>query len=287
MTNNERFVKHAQRHNIAESEEILDRRLEIIPVLSRKVLKTRWGLNGGNYCNTFDALEEKLGLMNSRDLYDKSMRDLACAVYAEIIADRNKIGDWNVTVGLGRLACAVLYTKDVDTVCGEKLFEALDTLAPHEKNILFLRFGIDGKGTKTLEEVGDIFELPRERIRQIENKSIRKLRHPRRVKIFYIPNIIEDEEKEAEVGTTTKTEGTCITKETSINDADFSVRTFNCLKRAGINTIEDIMNNPQAVVSARNFSKSSAKEILKIFETGEITDTECTEAKKVLKEFIQ
>ncbi|MDO4982617.1 MAG: RNA polymerase sigma factor RpoD [Eubacteriales bacterium] len=64
----------------------------------------------------------------------------------------------------------------------EQLEEVLDTLAPREKKVLELRFGIvDGK-TRTLEEVGKEFNVTRERIRQIEAKALRKLRHPSRSK---------------------------------------------------------------------------------------------------------
>ena len=64
----------------------------------------------------------------------------------------------------------------------EQLEEVLDTLAPREKKVLELRFGlIDGR-SRTLEEVGKEFNVTRERIRQIEAKALRKLRHPSRSK---------------------------------------------------------------------------------------------------------
>ncbi|MFH1383253.1 MAG: RNA polymerase sigma factor RpoD [Chloroflexota bacterium] len=62
----------------------------------------------------------------------------------------------------------------------EQIGEALETLRPREKQVLQLRFGLeDGRG-RTLEEVGKVFNVTRERIRQIEAKAIRKLRHPSR-----------------------------------------------------------------------------------------------------------
>ena len=64
----------------------------------------------------------------------------------------------------------------------EQLMEVLDTLTPREKKVLELRFGIVDGRTRTLEEVGKEFNVTRERIRQIENKAIRKLRHPSRAK---------------------------------------------------------------------------------------------------------
>lgn len=62
----------------------------------------------------------------------------------------------------------------------EQLAEVLDTLTDREENVLRLRFGLDDGKTRTLEEVGRVFNVTRERIRQIEAKALRKLRHPSR-----------------------------------------------------------------------------------------------------------
>jgi RNA polymerase primary sigma factor len=64
----------------------------------------------------------------------------------------------------------------------EKLQEVLSTLAPREARILSMRFGLDDGVPYTLEEVGQRFGLTRERIRQIEGKALRRLRHPRRAR---------------------------------------------------------------------------------------------------------
>ncbi len=64
----------------------------------------------------------------------------------------------------------------------EQLMEVLETLTPREKKVLELRFGIVDGRTRTLEEVGKEFNVTRERIRQIEAKALRKLRHPSRSK---------------------------------------------------------------------------------------------------------
>jgi RNA polymerase primary sigma factor len=64
----------------------------------------------------------------------------------------------------------------------EQLKEVLDTLSEREENVLRLRFGLDDGRTRTLEEVGKVFGVTRERIRQIEAKALRKLRHPSRSK---------------------------------------------------------------------------------------------------------
>ncbi len=64
----------------------------------------------------------------------------------------------------------------------EQLMDVLDTLTPREKKVLELRFGLVDGRTRTLEEVGKEFNVTRERIRQIEAKALRKLRHPSRSK---------------------------------------------------------------------------------------------------------
>ncbi len=64
----------------------------------------------------------------------------------------------------------------------EQIDDVLETLSPRERDVLILRYGLEDGTTRTLEEVGKIFKLTRERIRQIENKALRKLRHPSRSK---------------------------------------------------------------------------------------------------------
>jgi len=66
------------------------------------------------------------------------------------------------------------------TLLGEQLKEVLDTLTDREQKVLRLRFGLDDGRARTLEEVGKEFKVTRERIRQIEAKALRKLRHPSR-----------------------------------------------------------------------------------------------------------
>lgn len=64
----------------------------------------------------------------------------------------------------------------------EQLLEVLHTLTPREESVLKLRFGLEDGRPRTLEEVGKVFDITRERIRQIEAKALRKLRHPSRSK---------------------------------------------------------------------------------------------------------
>lgn len=68
------------------------------------------------------------------------------------------------------------------TLLHEQLMESLETLTEREQQVLRLRFGLDDGRPRTLEEVGRVFHVTRERIRQIEAKALRKLRHPSRSK---------------------------------------------------------------------------------------------------------
>ena len=64
----------------------------------------------------------------------------------------------------------------------EQLMAVIDTLTPREQKVIRLRYGLDDCHPRTLEEVGKEFNVTRERIRQIEAKALRKLRHPNRSK---------------------------------------------------------------------------------------------------------
>ena len=66
----------------------------------------------------------------------------------------------------------------------EQLAQVMETLTPREAKVLRLRFGLEDGRAHTLEEVGKEFDVTRERVRQIESKALRKLRHPSRSKIL-------------------------------------------------------------------------------------------------------
>jgi RNA polymerase primary sigma factor len=84
----------------------------------------------------------------------------------------------------------------VHSMLKEEIIEVLRTLDDRERQILELRFGIRDGSTRTLEEVGSVFKVTRERVRQIESKALRKLRHPtrsRRLKTFLDMTVKEGE----------------------------------------------------------------------------------------------
>lgn len=74
------------------------------------------------------------------------------------------------------------YDMTVSSLLREKLVDVLDSLTEREKLVLNLRFGLQGGFSRTLEEVGRMFNVTRERIRQIESKALRRLRHPIRIR---------------------------------------------------------------------------------------------------------
>ena len=84
--------------------------------------------------------------------------------------------------GVGRFAVSEPAEAASFTLLKEQLVDVLSTLTPREEKVLKLRFGIEDGRTRTLEEVGKEFNVTRERIRQIEAKALRKLRHPSRSK---------------------------------------------------------------------------------------------------------
>ncbi len=75
-----------------------------------------------------------------------------------------------------------LYDKVSRELLKDALNKVLETLSPREKKVLIMRFGLDDSKPRTLEEVGKEFNVTRERIRQIEAKAIRKLKHPTRAR---------------------------------------------------------------------------------------------------------
>ena len=79
------------------------------------------------------------------------------------------------------------------TLLKEQLMDVLSTLTPREEKVLKLRFGIEDGRTRTLEEVGKEFNVTRERIRQIEAKALRKLRHPSRKNLFDFADVCIDD----------------------------------------------------------------------------------------------
>ena len=112
--------------------------------------------------------------------------DEYAAKYPTIVkAVHQENGGHGEAVNAGLRNATGVYYKVVDSddwVNEEAYMEVLDTLTEREEKVLRLRFGLDDGRARTLEEVGKEFNVTRERIRQIEAKALRKLRHPSRSK---------------------------------------------------------------------------------------------------------
>jgi len=94
------------------------------------------------------------------------------------------MGDDNATLGdfIADHKAPSPFTELISTSLREEIDKVLSTLTPREEKILRMRLGIGESTESTLEEVGNVFGLTRERIRQIEAKALRKLKHPQRRK---------------------------------------------------------------------------------------------------------
>ena len=167
---------------------------------------------------------------------------------------------------------------------------ALRLITPKEREVLFLRY----KEHLSLRQIGKHYERCVERIRQINNKAIRKLRHPSRLK-YYRDGFQNSQRIEREHAEILKAQVAAIRKENKaqaieslkglyIEEMNLSVRAYNCLSRAGIREISEleriINTEPQKLMKTRNLGKHGLTEILDKAELYGI-DTEL--ARKICK----
>jgi len=157
----------------------------------------------------------------------------------------------------------------------------LETLTPREERVLYLRFGLDGKEPHTLEKIGLKLGVIRERVRQIEAKALRKLRHPSRSEylrllLFNTPinydscNFIVKKIKENSLdwiidsGDTEKLFQILLMP---MSRFEFSARTTNCLRNAQITCVGDLIQKDEKELMVSNFfgrkSINEIKEVLK------------------------
>jgi RNA polymerase primary sigma factor len=121
------------------------------------------------------ALKAALPLEKVRKIM--SVSDAAVSIETPIGDDESKLGDF-----IADPKASSPFMEFVGTSLKEEIDDVLSTLTPREEKIVRMRLGIGEKTDFTLEEVGDVFGLTRERIRQIEAKALRKLQHPSRRK---------------------------------------------------------------------------------------------------------
>ena len=127
---------------------------------------------------TVDELGEKMGMSSDKVREILKIAQEPVSLETPIGEEEDShLGDFIPDEDASEPAEAASYT-----LLKEQLSEVLSTLTPREEKVLRLRFGLEDGRTRTLEEVGKEFNVTRERIRQIEAKALRKLRHPSRSK---------------------------------------------------------------------------------------------------------
>jgi len=124
-----------------------------------------------------EEVSRKVGLPLEKVTKIMQVSNGAVSVETPIGDDESKLGDF-----IADPEAPSPFTELVDIGLKEEIDKVLATLTPREEKIIRMRLGIGEKSEFTLEEVGDIFGLTRERIRQIEAKALRKLQHPLRRK---------------------------------------------------------------------------------------------------------
>lgn len=157
--------------------------------------------------------------------------------------------------------------KDIKDIINKNL----ETLTPRESEIIRLRFGLDGKGERTLREVAKKFDRNSERIRQIENKSLRKLRHPTRLRhlIDYVDNftegetyIIDDETPKGQI-----VDGIKIEKMSEIKTKQVHKETSKSIKENENIKLEEVKDEPIIEQPKKEeFDSINIDEIKKAFE---------------------
>lgn len=163
----------------------------------------------------------------------------------------------------------------------EDVTNTLLTLLPHEKDVIEFRY----KDGLTLKETGEYIGVTGERIRQIELKALRKLRHKSRLNnLVYVQvkasdyNVLLNEVRKLRADVSRlmiemDTDPDFIikkNKQVSIDELNLSIRPYNCLKRAGINTIGDILTHD--LLRVRNLGRKSLHEIVNVVESYGFSD---------------
>ena len=146
--------------------------------------------------------------------------------------------------------------ESINSFIKSKIEKDLSNLTEREREVLKMRSGLFYHNKPyTLEEVGQVFGVGRERIRQIEAKAIRKINHYQRKQRF---NQVNETSKEV------------ITDNTPVEELDLSVRSYNCLKRANVHTVGELtLKTEEEMMRVRNLGRKSLKEVVqKLREIG-------------------
>ena len=143
--------------------------------------------------NKVNSVKRKITQQQGRDITDRELSN-ATDISQEKIKEINKLSEFPMSLDMPLIENETLLLSDVvednrdggpvqittDKLLRDQLYDSLGTLNEREATIVKLRFGLNDGETMTLEQIGERFGVTRERIRQIESKALKKLRHPAR-----------------------------------------------------------------------------------------------------------
>ena len=174
-------------------------------------------------------------------------------------------------IGMLRLLRAIFskYESGTNKSWEESLFETLDTLSERESKVLKLRFGLVDSNFRTLEEVGKVFGVTRERIRQIEGKAIRKLKHPSRKYVLMGASwqlAVQEAKQMGEKLLLKRSEDIAKDRQPTsyieVENIGLPTRVYNALLRHGYKYVYDLMKAPdEELLRVRNLGPRSVKMI--------------------------
>ncbi len=172
------WIRQAITRAIADQARTIRIPVHMVETINRQVRVSRMLLQKLGREPTAAEIAEEMGISESRVMEIQKIAQDPVSLETPIGEEEDShIGDFLEDETATAPSDTVAFT-----MLKEQLISVLDTLTPREEKVLRLRYGIDDGRPRTLEEVGKEFNVTRERIRQIEAKALRKLRHPSRSK---------------------------------------------------------------------------------------------------------
>ncbi len=180
------WIRQAITRSIADQARTIRIPVHMVETINKLIRKTRELLQENGHEPTHEELAEALSISIDKVVEIRKVAQQPVSLDTPIGEDEDsQLGDFIEDQSIVAPADAAAHRNLQDAV-----LRVLEELDERERNVIMLRFGIGDGRTWTLEEVGQRFDVTRERIRQIESKAIRKLRHPRRAQALqdYIEN---------------------------------------------------------------------------------------------------
>ncbi len=171
------WIRQAVTRAIADQARTIRIPVHMIETINKLVRERRRLLQENGMEPTAEELSRALGMPAQKVTEILKQAQMPISMQAQVGDADSLFGDYLADQSSHNSAVKVA----ADTMRSQALVEVLDTLTPREKEVLSLRFGIGDGIQRTLEDVGQKFHVTRERVRQIEAKALRKLRHPTRM----------------------------------------------------------------------------------------------------------